>query len=190
MKKNNKGFSLIELIIVISILAILALVATVSLMRYLERSKKIADVNSAKALTEEFRAEYYSNPELYATVNTLSAENTGTFTKIIAWCDSTDDEWTVADDSALLAETLNDSCPIRPIRYTKTIDPSYTATPEEEEDGAWKYALGSWNDFTPKGWAIAVVDNKPVVFVTNGKNLTQGVSPLVCEEYPGPGYIE
>ncbi len=43
MKKNNKGFSLVELIVVIAIMAILAAVAVVSYSIYIERARDAAD---------------------------------------------------------------------------------------------------------------------------------------------------
>lgn len=39
MKKNNKGFSLVELIVVIAIMAVLMVVLTPALLRYVERSR-------------------------------------------------------------------------------------------------------------------------------------------------------
>lgn len=194
MKKNNKGFSLVELIIVIAILAILATVAAVSLIKYLDKSRKVADVNAAKAMTEEFRAEYYSNPDVYAAANSLASSSASGSINIVAYCNAGDDEWTVCGNSDVLTEAIKDCIPVRPVRYQKPVDPRYQATPEEEADDQWKYALGSWNEFTPKGWAITVVDYKPVVYVTDGgagsNAFSQGVSPLVCMDYPGPGRID
>ena len=43
MKKNNKGFSLVELIVVIAIMAILAAVAVVSFSVYIDHSKDASD---------------------------------------------------------------------------------------------------------------------------------------------------
>ena len=50
MKKNNKGFSLVELIIVIAIMAILAGAIAPALIRYIDKSRKSNDVTAAKAL--------------------------------------------------------------------------------------------------------------------------------------------
>lgn len=50
MKKNNKGFSLVELIIVIAIMAILAGAIAPALIRYIDKSRKSSDVTSAKAI--------------------------------------------------------------------------------------------------------------------------------------------
>ena len=50
-KTNNKGFSLVELIIVIAIMAILVGVLAPQFMKYVERSRNSADVQNASAIT-------------------------------------------------------------------------------------------------------------------------------------------
>ena len=47
-KTNNKGFSLVELIIVIAIMAILAGAIAPALIRYIDKSRKSNDVSAAK----------------------------------------------------------------------------------------------------------------------------------------------
>lgn len=47
MKRNDKGFSLIELIIVVAIMAILVAVIAPNLTKYLSKSKKNADIANA-----------------------------------------------------------------------------------------------------------------------------------------------
>jgi type IV pilus assembly protein PilA len=50
MKKNNKGFSLVELIIVIAIMAILAGAIAPALIRYIDKSRKSNDISAAKTI--------------------------------------------------------------------------------------------------------------------------------------------
>jgi prepilin-type N-terminal cleavage/methylation domain-containing protein len=184
MKKNN-GFTLLELLIVVGILLLLMGIAAPMLYKYVERTHKTADVQSAKAIAEEFSVEFYSNPELHDEVLDAAAGNSKNNINIIAYCDAGSDTWTVSGNSEDLKNFVNESIYSRPIKYKKAIDPSYNVLPEEDELGMRMYALGSWDEFTPKGWAIAVVDDKPVVYLTDGGRLTQGVSPLVCPDYPG-----
>ena len=49
-KTNNKGFSLVELIIVIAIMAILAGAIAPALIRYIDKSRKSNDVTSCKTI--------------------------------------------------------------------------------------------------------------------------------------------
>lgn len=48
--KNNKGFSLVELIIVIAIMAILAAAIAPALIRYINKSRKAVDVQTAEVI--------------------------------------------------------------------------------------------------------------------------------------------
>lgn len=49
-KSNNKGFSLVELIIVIAIMAILSGALAPQLIKYIDRSRKAADVQTAQTI--------------------------------------------------------------------------------------------------------------------------------------------
>lgn len=52
MKKDNKGFSLIELIIVIAIMAVLVAIIAPNLTKYLSKSKRNTDLHNAAELAE------------------------------------------------------------------------------------------------------------------------------------------
>lgn len=62
MKKNNKGFTLVELIVVLVILAILAAVLVPALLGYIDKAKKRKDMNAAEAAyiaAQAVYSEYY-----------------------------------------------------------------------------------------------------------------------------------
>ncbi len=63
MKKNNKGFTLVELIVVLVILAILAAVLVPALLGYIDKAKKKKDMNAASSAYVAAQAvcsDYYS----------------------------------------------------------------------------------------------------------------------------------
>ena len=49
-KKNNKGFTLIELIVVIAIIAVLAAILAPQYLRYVEKSRVTSDASTAKEI--------------------------------------------------------------------------------------------------------------------------------------------
>jgi len=55
MKKNNKGFSLIELIIVIAIMAILVAIIAPNLTKYLAKSKRNTDKKNADEIAAQIQ---------------------------------------------------------------------------------------------------------------------------------------
>ena len=76
-KKNNKGFTLVELLVVIAIIGILAVVAVPSLMKNIEKSKVAsleADINAIKSAS----VSYYADKNTYPTpANGVVADTTG-----------------------------------------------------------------------------------------------------------------
>ena len=50
MIKNNKGLSLVELIIVIAIMSILSALIVPAVIRYIDKSKKAMDVQTAQTI--------------------------------------------------------------------------------------------------------------------------------------------
>lgn len=64
-KTNNKGFSLVELIIVIAIMAILAGAIAPALIRYIDKSRKSNDVSSCKTIKTAVETAL-GNEDIYA----------------------------------------------------------------------------------------------------------------------------
>lgn len=52
MKKSNHGFSLVELIVVIAIMAILVTVLAPRLIQYIEKSKRVVDIENAEEFVD------------------------------------------------------------------------------------------------------------------------------------------
>ncbi len=61
--RNNKGFSLVELIVVIAIMAILAAVAVIGVSVYIPKAQKQADMTLVSDIKQALTLHYYSNPE-------------------------------------------------------------------------------------------------------------------------------
>jgi len=76
MKKNNKGFTLVELMIVIAILGILGSVAYPSYLSHVKKANRADGIDSLLALAGRME-EYYMNNDTYVGA-TVNAAGTGT----------------------------------------------------------------------------------------------------------------
>ena len=61
MKKDNKGFSLVELIIVIAIMAVLVGVLAPQFIKYVEQSRRSRDIATANEIREAILADIADN---------------------------------------------------------------------------------------------------------------------------------
>lgn len=61
-QKNNKGFSLVELIVVIAIMAVLVGVLAPQLMKYVEKSREATDIQNCDSIASSLKA-YYADKE-------------------------------------------------------------------------------------------------------------------------------
>lgn len=78
MRKNNHGFSLVELIVIIAIMAILVAVLAPRLVKYIERSKRVVDVENAK--------EFIDGAQRVLAERKLDTKNDGVhYTAAVAW---------------------------------------------------------------------------------------------------------
>ena len=77
-KMNNKGFSLVELIIVIAIMAILIVVLAPQYLKYVERSRNSTDLQSATEFKDAIEV-WAADPEA-GTGGTTAFKNSDTFT--------------------------------------------------------------------------------------------------------------
>ena len=72
-QKNNKGFSLVELIVVIAIMAVLVGVLAPQLIKYVEKSREATDIQNCDSIASALKS-YYSDKEDKSTITvTLSS---------------------------------------------------------------------------------------------------------------------
>ena len=76
VKKNNKGFTLVELIIVIAIIAILVAVLAPNYVKYVDRSRWSSDRNDCESLLGEIKTAVIDVQNDGGTVNDFTAEVT------------------------------------------------------------------------------------------------------------------
>lgn len=83
MKKSNKGFSLVELIIVIAIMAILAAAIAPALIRYIDKSRKADDIQFFGQIQSAASAAL-ANEEAYTSVSGNMGGTTPVWTGTVA----------------------------------------------------------------------------------------------------------
>ena len=71
MKKNNKGFTLAELLIVVAIIAVLVAIAIPVFTTQLERSREATDLSNIRAAYAEAVAEYLASGATTAKTGTV-----------------------------------------------------------------------------------------------------------------------
>ena len=82
MKKNNKGFSLVELIIVIAIMAILAGALAPALIKYINKSRRSADISNADTLRTAVQTAMSDEDGMAALMNAADANGKLTGKKV------------------------------------------------------------------------------------------------------------
>lgn len=82
-KTNNKGFSLVELIVVIAIMAVLIVVLAPQFTKYVERSRNSTDKQNATAIVTAVQV-WASETEIPSGETALAADTTGTAVTVSA----------------------------------------------------------------------------------------------------------
>lgn len=142
-KMNNKGFSLVELIIVIAIMAILIVVLAPQYLKYVERSRNSTDLQNATELKTAIET-YVADPESTETMeanHTFTIKMTSTGGQI---SDGNDDGKKVADEALKAAGLTIDDIKCS----SKTKWSEYEIKGEMQTNGAiaWSYTPSAFED--------------------------------------------
>ena len=129
-KMNDKGFSLVELIIVIAIMAVLIVVLAPQYLKYVERSRNSTDLQNATEIVTALQV-YGSDPEA---TEAIPAEGSSVTVKV-----DTNDTATVTGDFAVAAlkdaGLANASGDLTMRCQSKTTWTSYTITATSKNGG-------------------------------------------------------
>ena len=87
MKKNNKGFTLAELLIVVAIIAVLVAIAIPVFTTQLEKSREAVDASNIRAAYAEAMSDYLTNGGV-----TVSKTTAGSKQKVLG-CDNGAIDW-------------------------------------------------------------------------------------------------
>lgn len=81
-QKNNKGFSLVELIVVIAIMAVLVGVLAPQLIKYVEKSREATDIQTCDNIATALKT-YYADEEVAASATATTTKVTVTLSKTV-----------------------------------------------------------------------------------------------------------
>lgn len=129
---NNKGFSLVELIIVIAIMAILIVVLAPQYLKYVEKSRNSTDLQSATEFKSAIEI-YAADPEATESFSTTAVDVVFTSTGVSAVVDS---------DPAIKAALANAALSKDKLKcMSKQKWDSFTLSLEAEDNGSitWTY---------------------------------------------------
>lgn len=150
--KNNKGFSLVELIIVIAIMAVLVGVLAPTYLQYVEKSKKSNDVSSVDSIINacEIGAidpEVMTDPTTKLTV-TVSNGSAMTITAANGSTTVTSSAWAKAVTDAVGTDVR--------LKSTNWTDPVIIVAERDTATGKVKFSYGAGSSSTFKTYASSL----------------------------------
>lgn len=86
-QKNNKGFSLVELIVVIAIMAVLVGVLAPQLIKYVEKSREATDIQTCDNIATALKT-YYADEEVAASATATTVTVTLGKTELVTVADT------------------------------------------------------------------------------------------------------
>ena len=128
MKKTNKGFSLVELIIVIAIMAILAAAIAPALIRYIDKSRRADDVTAAGTLLTAVQTAL-ADEDCYSEIAAQKPTTAGASTIIVTVTSPS----TVSATDSLKEEVSSSIGSGLPIKYTKDGAASYSVAVDDKD---------------------------------------------------------
>lgn len=191
-KTNNKGFSLVELIIVIAIMAILAGAIAPALIRYIDKSRKSNDVSSCKSIKTAVETAL-GNEDVYAYLTSVANATDYNAVKIAPGVATSEGDSTDAIEITITGTTPSDL----PDDIEDTAK-SEIGTNIGEKTPKIKYKKTSvddigkpsefWALISPKGTVYVLIGtgDQPSITV-DGNNITSSdgylISPEACDSY-------
>ena len=148
-KMNNKGFSLVELIIVVAIMAVLVVALAPQYLKFVERSRNSTDVNNATALVTATQV-YAADPDAatpFPAGKTFTVTVTSTGTTVTGEAASAA---TAAFGDAALSDYANIKC------KSKTTWTQYVIVGTVQTNGSITFAYSSTPGGTPDPFADAM----------------------------------
>ena len=133
-KMNNKGFSLVELIIVIAIMAVLIGVLAPQFIKYVERSRESTDlqnVDEVKTAVETYVSDHGEDPSLPTSITVILAPAPGDIKY----------QFDGADSTALEEYGIKTSNKTKSAKWAAT----YTYTYETTGTNAYKWQIPTGN---------------------------------------------
>ena len=140
-KKNNKGFSLVELIVVIAIMAVLMVVLAPAMLRYVEKARVQKDESAA--------AEVRNAVELALADEQVVSTLPETISDVTVRYNTTDKKWTIAGGTSELLTEVKKTISESKIAFTSKTHKEETYTIKITGDVDKGYVVtGKWPDET------------------------------------------
>ncbi len=136
MKKNNKGFTLAELLIVVAIIAVLTAIAIPVFTGQLEKSREATDLSNIRAAYAEASAALLTGDDSTTngvTYTAAAGTNVAQATKDVT-LNQTQADWQTDKSTKIAEKTLTD------LGFTPSGTKGQVVTVTVKEDGTWTLA--------------------------------------------------
>ena len=125
MKRNNKGFTLAELLIVVAIIAVLVAIAIPVFTTQLEKAREATDVANVRSGYGAAVSEYLTTPPAAGGKIEVKVPATQT---IAGWQSGENDKMYLSTDIGSFAKKVEITCHVKNENYTVTVDSAGNVT--------------------------------------------------------------